>query len=154
MRPLFSLTIEQSKASFFDRVKIENAEQRARVKALSRVGAFLRRRARSSIRRRNAVSQAGQPPSSHTDLLRQFLFFAYDRATGSLVVGPAKLNRPGDAPEVLEFGGEVLRQVEDKQGRMRQVLMHYRPRPYMKPALDAELAAGTIPEQWAGVIGG
>ena len=51
---------------FFDRPNLEFALRRAEIKKPSRVGAFLRKRARSLLRKRKRSSSPGQPPSVHT----------------------------------------------------------------------------------------
>ena len=123
---------------FFDTPIVKRSVDRAKRQGLSRAGAFIRTRARSSIRTRKRPSRPGSPPSSHTGMLRRFIFFGYDRSTDSVVVGPEKLNRPGSAPNVLEFGGtaEILRFTKGKFVKRK---IHIKPRPYMGPALEREL---------------
>jgi len=83
-------------------------------KNLSKGGGFIRTVARRSMRRRKAASQPGQPPSAHSKskqyprgpLLKDRLFYQYDPATRSVVVGPEQLGR-GTAPRTLELGGMV-----------------------------------------------
>ncbi|MBX3448192.1 MAG: hypothetical protein KF777_01460 [Planctomycetaceae bacterium] len=54
-------TIRDAKSMFFDRVKIEKGVDRARLKALSRVGAFVQRRAKSSIRKPRQMRLSDMP---------------------------------------------------------------------------------------------
>ena len=115
---------------FFDTAAVLRATTAAERKVLSRMGAFVRQRARSSLRKRKAVSPPGSPPSSHEGSLRKYLFFSYEPRSRSVVVGPAKLNKPGSVPHLLEHGGTAA----GRHGGPR----HYRPRPFMGPALDAE----------------
>jgi len=49
---------------FFDSKKVVSATDRATRRVLSRFGAFVRRTAKQSIRKRKKVSQPGSPPSS------------------------------------------------------------------------------------------
>jgi hypothetical protein len=82
---------------------------------LSKFGAYVRTAAKSSIRKRKRASAPGSPPSSHTGLLKRFIYFGYDTAARSVVIGPVPLNqvsftedmRPvrGTVPESLEYGG-------------------------------------------------
>ncbi|MEI8197013.1 MAG: hypothetical protein WCI73_14030, partial [Phycisphaerae bacterium] len=74
-------------------------------KALSMLGAYVRQRAQSSMPFRRKPSAPGQPPSSHTGLLRQFLWFAYDDTTDSVVIGPVATSKGGVVLELLEKGG-------------------------------------------------
>lgn len=136
---MFGFKIDQAKSLFFDRPKVLAAADRATQKALSKFGAFVRQRARTSIRRRNGVSQPDSPPSSHTGLLRQNIFFVYEPGKKSVVIGPARLNgRLGDAPAALEYGGEtVVRTGTRRRSETRTVRV--RPRPYMQPAFEKEL---------------
>jgi hypothetical protein len=80
-------------------------------------------------RRSTASSRPGEPPRSQTGLLKQFLFFGWDPSTRSVVVGPARLNKPTNAPRVLEYGGIVT-----IRGRSVTIF----PRPYMEPAYQLE----------------
>jgi len=174
------ITFRAAKSNFFDRAKVVRAVNRARRKALSRVGAFVRTRARRSIRkprqmtlaemspeqreqheqrvrrarrrgrprpkRPRAASKPGEPPRSPTGTLKKFLFFAFDQRTESVVVGPVALNgREGrDVPRTLEAGGTATL----PDGRRITI----EPRPYMGPALQGEVEAGTIPKQFRNSI--
>lgn len=112
-----------AKRAFFDRPAVINAVDKATLRTLSRFGAFVRRRARSSIRFRKRVSAAGSPPSSHSKSepnIRTILF-AYDKSNRSVVIGPLRFNgkrtgikaTKGTVPELLEEGGEIA--VEEVQ---------------------------------------
>lgn len=115
-----TLTVDyRLKDWFFDRRNLEFALERAEMRALSKIGAFLRRRARSSLRRRKTPSQPGQPPSVHsTDqvVTLKNILFGYDPHIHGVVVGPVRLHakhgrRLGEAgtiPQLLEFGGRQL----------------------------------------------
>lgn len=87
-------------------------------------------------------SKPGQPPLSHTGLLKDNIFFDFDLSRHQLLVGPAIIPHPTGAPRVLEFGG-----INNKG--------HYvEKRPYMGPALMKNLHI--IPasmRQSAGVFG-
>jgi len=132
------------KQLFFDRPAVARAVDRAKRMVLSRAGAFIRRRARTSIRKRRRASRPGQPPSSHTGLLRNLILFGYDRASDSVVVGPVGL-RSSRAPQVLEQGGTttVLRR---RRGRLVAERVRIAARPYMGPALAAE--RDKLPRVW------
>lgn len=139
--------IDKVKGMFFDRTAVTKAVDRAKRRVLSRFGAFVRRRARSSIRKRKAVSQPGQPPSSHTGLLRRLIFFFFDRDRESVVIGPLKANTENGGglptvPEVLEEGGTAMRKRAGKRVRAR-----YRARPFMGPAFEQEKPQ--LPQMWS-----
>ena len=94
---------------FFDTDRVKRAADTATRKVLSKAGAFIRTAAKSSIRKRKAISAPGQPPSSHTGLLKRFIFFGYDADRKIVVVGPMRLNQKvGAAPEALEHGGQSV----------------------------------------------
>ena len=153
--------------NFFDRKAVRNALKPATRKALSQAGAFVRTSARSSMKSRgkkNARSQPGQPPryTPGNGLLRKRLFFAFDRAKESVVVGPVGF-RGSKVPELMEYGGNTrLRNhvMPLKQARatgQRRFYRYtgpakYRPRPFMNPALERERA--NIPKQFRNSITG
>ena len=119
---------------FFDAPAVRRAVDAAKRRELSRAGAFIRQRAKTSIRQRKGISRPGDPPHSHAGDLRRLIFFAWDRVSDSVVVGPLPF-KAGEAPSLLEFGGRAVR--ADRRGKRRRV--RYRKRPFMGPALEAEL---------------
>lgn len=152
-------SIVEFKSRFFrDLDAIQNAEERAAKKALSKFGAFVRRRARSSMRRRKKASEPGQPPSAHLGLIKKFLFFAYEPESKNVVIGPALLNgsKRSDSQTVVELhekgGSRAVEETQVRSGdwvasgrvkidglpiRTRQA--KYPERPFMRPAFEAEL---------------
>ena len=87
-----------TKAMFFDKAAVIGAVDKATRKVLSKFGAFVRTGARHSLRKRKSTSDPGEPPSSHTGLLKKFILFGYDREHRSVVIGPMRLNQKiGDA---------------------------------------------------------
>lgn len=167
------------KDMFLDRRAVTDRISKANARSLKKVGAFIRRRARSSLRRRKKVSAAGGTPSVHskdkTATLKNILF-AYDSSNESLVVGPVKLNQVNQAagsganvpvPALHEFGGTVaiLEKSTDKGKtwlrakrrrnprpweQYRRRNATYAPRPFMGPALEAE--QDNIPDAWSGSL--
>lgn len=135
------------KQSFFDTKKVRRATDRATRRVLSRFGAFVRRTARSSIRRRKRISRPGEPPSSRTGLLKRFIFFGYDTRARSVVIGPARLTRKGrgEAPSLLEYGGRTTLK---RRGRRRRA--RYAARPFMGPAFEKEKPQ--LPAMWRGSV--
>jgi hypothetical protein len=101
-----SLVGMRMKAVFFDRRAVMDAVGRANQKLLSRAGAFIQRRAKSLIRKRKRASNPGEPPSSHVGTLRNLIYFGYDTANESVVIGPLPLGAIGIVPPTLEYGGE------------------------------------------------
>jgi len=152
-KPLINMKVT---TLFFDRPKVRRAVDRAKRRALSRAGAFIRQRARTSIRKRKGASQPGQPPRSHEGSLRRLILFGFDRASDSVVVGPVRLNKPGEAPSTLEFGGRatVARRRTRKDGKRvtQSKRVRIAARPYMGPALRKELP--NIPKAWANSVRG
>lgn len=115
--------------NFFDKEKVIKASDAQTRRALSRIGAIVRRSGRQSIRRRKKASRPGEPPSARSkDRVRtpKNIRFAFDRATHSVLVGMVKL--PGskhNVPELLEHGGVGP-------------VGHQKARPTMGPALKRE----------------
>ena len=143
---MIGLTLSQVKAGFFDRQAVLRASTRAERQVLSRFGAFVRQRARTSIKARHAISRPDSPPSSHVGLLKQFILFAYDPTRRSVVIGPARLStKDGDAPRLLEYGGSARRL---RHGHV--VRCTYQPRPFMTPAFARELPG--LPPLWRDAI--
>jgi len=135
-----------TKDMFFDRKAVTGAVDRTARKVLSRFGAFVRTTARHSLRKRKAVSQPGDPPSSHVGLLKKLLFFGYDAGRKSVVIGPTPLHGTAEAPPLLEYGGRA--RVKDRKGK--SVLATYRPRPFMGPAFEREKPK--LPAMWANSV--
>jgi hypothetical protein len=135
------------KRLFFDNEKIIRSVDTATRKVLSRFGAFVRRTARGSIRKRKKTSPPGKPPTSHTGLLKQFIFFSYEPQRKNVVIGPMRLtqNNRGDAPSALEYGGTVML---DRGKDKTQVSV--RSRPYMGPAFEKEKQK--LPALWRDAI--
>lgn len=165
---------------FFDRAAVFEAVDKQRAKILAKIGAYVRRQAQSSLRYRKGSSAPGRPPSVHRSAsggktgrragqtyspLKDFLYFAYDPTTRSVVVGPAATNqvffdsatRPvtGSVPQALEHGGAVTvlewlspydnqwyradlrskRRLGERPKRFRTYSVAARP--FMRPALEA-----------------
>lgn len=172
------IEFKQTKA-FFDRPAVIRAIGRAEAAYLSKAGAFVQRRARSSIRRRKKASAPGQPPSAHSkrNPSLKTILFAYESNRESVIVGPVKLNQVEFAiqgttsvPSRLEFGGAATireerylnsksgtwyrrdgRRADDPRNKeYRTRRATYAKRPFMKPALAAE--AKNFPDLWANSI--
>tara|TARA_A100001391_G_scaffold154773_2_gene112561 strand:- start:2719 stop:3282 length:564 start_codon:yes stop_codon:yes gene_type:complete len=104
---------------FFDRIEIIEAIEKAERKNLSQIGAFIRKRARSNLRRRKKTSQPGNTPSVHSRdrvaTLKNILF-GYEPSRHSVVIGPVGLNQANylqgggrtTVPQLHEFGGSIL----------------------------------------------
>lgn len=164
---------------FFDRAEVQRKIGKARANALSRQGAFVRRRARTDVlRRRKGVSAVGRPPSVHSKRGLREIYFYYDARSQSVVVGPVKLNKATyttrgrtTLPNLLEFGGSArIHEVQNRPGgpwfrrdlrrrrrpgkNYRTRTAKYKPRPFMSVALEREVEAGTIADSWRNVIKG
>ena len=132
-------TIEALKRNFFDSEKVLRAVDSTMRRKLSKFGAFVRTRSRSSIRKRKAVSQPGTPPTNRTGLLKKFIFFSYDEQTKTVVIGPAAFRENATAPELLEHGGRgITSRFVNRTGQIPREGI-WRPRPFMRPAFETEL---------------
>lgn len=136
----FDYQLTSFKGTFFDRHKVTDPVERMWRRNLSRFGAFVRQRSKTSIRYSKRPAPAGQPPHAHrtatkakknkktgvvkvqpVSLLREFIFFGYEASANTVVIGPAllrgtrsKTTSASTIPELLEHGGEA--QIEqDKQ---------------------------------------
>lgn len=104
-----------------------------------------------------AASKPGNPPNNQTGLLKKFIFFTYESFRRSVIIGPALLNNAGKTlnpqgktvPQVLEEGGPAsVTYLGWEHGRRvwKTKAIHIEPRPYMKPAYDANLSK--VPGLW------
>jgi hypothetical protein len=139
----------KAKLLFFDKAAVVSLLDKQTRAALSKAGAFVRQTAKHSIRKRRKISSPGQPPSSHEGSLRRLIWFAYDPVHRSVVIGPARF-REGEAPALLEFGGEVTRTSNGK--RRGQRVATYKARPFMGPALEKETPK--LPALWGRSVRG
>jgi hypothetical protein len=138
------LTVSQFKVIFFDRA-ISVAVDRGAKRGLSRFGAFVRTRDKTSLKYRKKASEPGRPPSVHRSTgftrektnrktgavsrqpvspLRELTFFGYDADRKSVVIGAAIFPRskagPGVVPERIEYGGQVTLRVPVPRGTGRK----------------------------------
>ena len=160
---------------FFDRLAVQARVDAQKRKRLSKAGAYVRRTARTLLRRKK-TSAPGQPPATHgpEPNLRTVLF-GYDPRSESVVVGPIKLNQAtmvdgnrSTVPELMERGGIATIYEERYRGQLRwrrrdmrrnprpekeyrRRRAVYQPRPFMGPALDRE--RGKFPELFRNCIG-
>lgn len=145
---MIGLRISEVKGLFFDRQAVLTPAAKAKRRALTRFGGYVRRVSRNSIRKvgkSGATAKPGQPPKSRTGLLKQHIYFVYDKAKDSVIIGPAALSGRREqsrlATEVLEVGGTVVR-----DGQTYVFAKH----PYMQPAFEktlpraAEMFKGTM----------
>lgn len=143
----------EQKRFFFDRQAVINAVGKAGAKNLSKAGAFIRRSARSSLRRRKRTAAPGEPPSVHSKdpvATLKNIWFVFDPALRSVIVGPVKLNSVvklegsdrATVPALHELGGVAMVIRRKRRRRAR-----YAPRPFMGPAMQRELPK--FPQLWA-----
>lgn len=119
--------VQQAGRWFFDRTRVRATVDGLVRRKMERFGGAVRTDARYSIRKRQAPSQPGEPPHSHTGLLKDFIFYAWDAASRSVVIGPVPTNQVffdgngqpvrGTVPQVLEHGGQIT---------ILEVLRHFR----------------------------
>jgi hypothetical protein len=115
--------------------------------SLNKFGAYVRRRAKSSLKYAEGPAAPGRPPHVHRSAtfrrkgskggkpqpsspLRELLFYSYDRATKSVVIGPAVGGSRSGAPRTLEESG---------QAKVDGRTIFVRARPTMRPAFEIEL---------------
>jgi hypothetical protein len=118
---MLSVSLSLAKSSFFDRGSVMRAVERGRRKALSRYGAYVRKIAQNSMKRSKKPAPPGRPPHVHVGLLKRHIYFTYDAARQSVVIGPILIKAGSIVPSLLEHGGNVGKKV-------------YEARPYMRPA--------------------
>lgn len=107
------IAMKFDKRFYFDRKAVSDIVGKEAAKALGRAGAFVQRRARSSLRRRKKISNPGNPPSVHSQdkyATLKNIQFQFVPKTMSVFVGPVKLNMGGSSswlpvPGLHEHGG-------------------------------------------------
>lgn len=136
MSRMFSMSLRTLKAGFVDRAVVVSRVEKARLRWLSKVGAFTRTAAIRSMRRRKRSSAPGQPPSAHAPSsqgLRNILFAV---EADTMIAGPVSFNgiESADVPQVHEYGGLKSNRIRTRKGTERRTV-RYPARPYMRPAL-------------------
>jgi hypothetical protein len=170
------MNIVSVKELFFDRQKIIDKTTRATRKILSKFGAFVRTRSKSSIKKAKKSSVVGSPPKGKVGKLKKSILFSFDPSTESVVIGPINLDtqyinnngKPvsGNAASVLESGGKIqvmeglikdywkrinIRAKNQQQySEIRVRTVSIGPRPFMGPAFQSELVK--MPSMWKNSI--
>ena len=162
----------RSKDFFFDRVLVMRSMHHANLKRLSKIGAYVRQRGKSILRRRKKTSSPGQPPSVHSrDSFQNLknILFAANPNWESVIIGPRvvpskllKNSNRSTVPSLMELGGHSrvtmtlidgqwlpgdlakYRSAGARQAETKEIDAKYEPRPFMGPALEAEARAGTL----------
>ncbi len=154
--PVVGVGVREFKRLFFRPEKITDPLERAKQQRFSRFGYFTMRDARESIRKpgkgrvklgaqgrdkkgrftrakrlKAASSKPGSPPYNQTGLLKRFVYFGWDRAVRSVVIGPAAFKSGGKVTQAIEHGGEAVN---------NGVRLKYAARPFVRPAFDRQLA--------------
>lgn len=174
--------IDMVKAAFLDKVAITDKVQKAKLARLKRFGFYARRVMKNLIKNRAGSSSPGSPPHGHPrtgekdGLLEQHIYFAYDRTTDEVILGPAGLNKiyfdgdgkplSGPVPNVLDKGGtiQILQVFVRSQWRRadlrsrrrlaglptRLVQKTIQPRPFTAPTIQA--AAPKMAQQFKDAI--
>ena len=144
------LKLSDAKRMFFDRPAVQallTKDERAR---LSRFGAFVRTRAKTSIKtsRKNESSAPGETPKGHTGDLKKRIYFAFDPNRRSVVIGPTTFDRrTGEELAALETGGMTTITESASAGARRRRRVFIKARPFMLPAFNAELPTASV--NWA-----
>ena len=125
---------------FFDRAIVAQAVNRATRQALGKAGALVRTIARRSMRYVTALKEqqrqaalghrkrvSGEPAPSAPGTpphavrphpwIREFLYFAYDPAAASVVIGPVRLSSRVNVPALHESGGRSINRNKRRQTR-------------------------------------
>jgi hypothetical protein len=145
---MIGLSVAAVRRSILDQRLVVDKVAQATNRALAKFGAYTRQTAKTMLRPRKGVSEPGQPPSSHTGLLRNNILFVVEPSRRNVVIGPMLLNRVSPtALSALEHGGPtiILRRVRNKEPEAETVNMPARP--FMRPAFEREI--DRAPYLWA-----
>lgn len=139
---------------FFDRPAVKRAADRGTRKVLNRFGGAVRLTARRSIAKAGKskttrISNAGEPPRSHTGRLKGLILYAVDMTRRSVVIGPEKARSAvsADIPNVLEYGGVSTVEAFGKRGKRVKRKVNIEARPFMGPAFQK--IEPKLPSMWA-----
>jgi hypothetical protein len=95
----------------FLRVKIKDETRKARqkiidgsVKSLGKAGAYIRGIAKKSIKTSQRISEPGRPPHTRQGRLKHSIYFAVEKQTPGVVIGPVA-SAVGKIAHTHEFGG-------------------------------------------------
>ena len=145
------------KSQFFDKDIVVNVITKNERRYLVRAGSYIRKSARSSIKnppkKGERNSSPGNPPFNQTGKLKGGIFFSYDPANRSVVIGPEKLAN-GDLTllSALEFGGRTRWKWKDPKTGTKETGTHtIAARPFMRPAM--ERSKGMLQQIWKESIG-
>lgn len=134
------------KQMFFNADKVLRAVDGANRRALNHIGGYVRSSIRNSIKQKpnNVYSDPGTPPHTHTGWFKQNIYYGYDAAAKTVVIGPWK---SPEFHQLHEYGG--VGKKRRGRGRKRKY-PKYPARPYMKPALERSIPAlqKEYPEQF------
>jgi hypothetical protein len=128
--------LEAAFKSIDETARVLAGVEKATPKALSQAAFAIRKTAIASIEVAPGPSQPGKPPHSRRGQLQRATLYDVDRAAGVAVIGP-EASIVGTSAEPEEFGGAYKKQ-------------HYPERPFMGPALTANL--DLIPAGFTGVV--
>jgi hypothetical protein len=140
---MIGFKLKPTRDAFFDLTAVRTPVDRASRRVLKGFGAFVRRAAKSSVRKRKKASEPGKPPSSHSGFLKRLIVFCYEAAFQNVVIGPLLFGRKVQdgkpvgrmtVPEVLEYGGSVT-------------LLEYQ-RDYTASGRAQVIAMGKDPDAW------
>lgn len=153
---VFTMSVDEARSYFFDRVDWDDILNPAELKALHFIGYILRVQARGYIRNRKKPSRPKSTPSNWSDTLKKGKYGIWngvDPDTMTVYVGagklpwkaPHKLLGQPTVPAILEFGGRVWNALPayPDPPRVRQFLpagrvVKVQERPYMSKALKAK----------------
>jgi hypothetical protein len=140
---------------FTDKEVYKHATKKTKA-VLSKIGAFTRRTAKQLIKKVNkkgTPSKPGQPPKDRGGPLKKMLYFFFDLASLSVVIGPAKLRGmvSDKALPSLEYGGNTrIKESDEHSGKRTIRTVHLAARPFMGPAGKKEQAKA--PALWKSAI--
>ncbi|HEX4123767.1 MAG TPA: hypothetical protein VHY37_03510 [Tepidisphaeraceae bacterium] len=131
----------------FKKEKIAEAVKKSNAAGLKKIGAYVMRRAQTSMRYSDTPAPEGKPPRAHrrNPMLRKLLFFAVNAEGTSVDVGPVIFKKSNMVPKLMEKGGQTT---VTRHGVRRVV--NIKPHPFMGPALEAEAPA--FPSYWEGSV--
>jgi hypothetical protein len=116
--------------AIFEAATLKTTFDKAKLRALGRGGALVRKIARRKLVRRNRNAQPGESPTDRTGKVKRFLLYHLDKPTYVTTIGVKSLGTEQTAG-ALEHGGWWT--IRTPKGRRRAF---YRKFPFLSPALN------------------
>src|SRR5574337_1296045 len=113
--------------------RVVKAWERKAVRCLFGAAGYANRTMKSRMRKRKAVSDVGDYPSSHAGQLKDYVAFAVDERTKMAIIGPKlypgskdQSQRTKTIPQLINEGGTSIKRVKTQAGKRKTTVIEGR----------------------------